>query len=66
MKQYLLSMYQPTGGVPQPAVLAAIMKDVHAIRQELQSSGQYGGHPTVANRRNAAESRRVAHHDGAP
>ena len=49
MKQYLLSMYQPSEGVPEPAALAAIMQGVHAIRRELQDAGQWvfagGLHP---------------------
>jgi hypothetical protein len=31
MKQYLLSIYQPDGGVPPPEVLAAVMRDVNAL-----------------------------------
>jgi hypothetical protein len=49
MKQYLLTMYQPQSGVPDPVTLANIMKEVHTIRRELQEAGQWvfagGLHP---------------------
>jgi hypothetical protein len=49
MKQYLLSMYQPEGGMPDPAALSHIMEEVQAIRRQLQESGQWvfagGLHP---------------------
>jgi hypothetical protein len=38
MTQYLLTMYQPTGGQP-PDNIVAIMADVAAIRTDMQSSG---------------------------
>jgi hypothetical protein len=41
MKQYLLSMYAPEGGTPDPDTLAKIMMEVHAIRQQLQNAGQW-------------------------
>ena len=49
MKQYLLTMYQPQSGVPDPVTLGNIMKEVNAIRRELQEAGQWvfagGLHP---------------------
>jgi hypothetical protein len=41
MKQYLLSMYAPEGGTPDPDTLAKVMIEVHAIRQQLQNAGQW-------------------------
>jgi hypothetical protein len=49
MQQYLLSVYQPDGDPPPPEVLAGIMRDVAAVREELQSAGRWvftgGLHP---------------------
>jgi hypothetical protein len=42
MKQYLLSVLQPAGGVPpQPDVLQKIMRDVHTLREEMKSAGAW-------------------------
>lgn len=49
MKQYLLTIYQPDGPVPAPDVLAGIMRDVNAVREEMQAAGAWvfsgGLHP---------------------
>jgi hypothetical protein len=49
MKQYLLSIYQPDGPIPAPAVLERIMRDVSAVRQEMRAAGAWvfsaGLHP---------------------
>ncbi len=49
MKQYLLSVYQPDGDPPPPAVLETIMRDVDALNQELKAAGAWvfagGLHP---------------------
>lgn len=49
MKQYLLSIYQPDGPTPAPAVLEGIMRDVNALRQEMKTAGAWvfsgGLHP---------------------
>ena len=49
MKQYLLSIYQPDGPIPAPAVLEGIMRDVNAVRQEMTAAGAWvftaGLHP---------------------
>lgn len=51
MKQYLLSMYQPDGPIPAPAVLEGIMRDVNALRQEMKTTGVWvfsgGLHPAT-------------------
>lgn len=41
MKQYLLSIYQPDGSPPPADVLAAIMRDVRAVDDELRSAGAW-------------------------
>ncbi len=41
MKQYLLSMYQPEGGVPPPEFLEKVMRDVGALRRELEAKGAW-------------------------
>ena len=52
MNQYLLSIYQPEGDGPPPApeFLERVMRDVRALRQELQTAGAwvFGGglHPS--------------------
>jgi hypothetical protein len=50
MKQYLLSVCYPAGGKqPPPEALQRIMRDVHAVHQEMQAAGVwvFGGglHP---------------------
>jgi hypothetical protein len=39
MTQYLLSMYQPDGAPPPPEVLEPIMRDIQAVRREMQAAG---------------------------
>ena len=34
MKQYLLSVYHPEGGIPEPEVLDKIMADVDALNTQ--------------------------------
>jgi hypothetical protein len=42
MKQYLLSVLQPAGAVPpQPDVLQKVMRNVHALRDEMKSAGAW-------------------------
>lgn len=41
MPQYLLSVYQPDGPPPADLDLAAIMKDVDAVREEMQAAGAW-------------------------
>jgi hypothetical protein len=49
MHEYLLSIYQPDGGQPEPAALAAIMRDVAAVADEMRAAGAWvfsaGLHP---------------------
>lgn len=49
MRQYLLTIYQPDGPIPAPAVLEGIMRDVNALRQEMRTAGAWvfsgGLHP---------------------
>ena len=41
MKQYLLSIYQPDGPPPPPEILGKVMRDVHAVRQEMKNTGAW-------------------------
>jgi hypothetical protein len=49
MKQYLLAVYQPDGEPPPPQVLEKVMRDVHALREEMKAAGAWvfaaGLHP---------------------
>jgi hypothetical protein len=49
MKQYLLSVIQPAGDPPPPAVLEEVMRDLDAVNSELQAAGAWvfagGLHP---------------------
>jgi hypothetical protein len=40
-KRYLLSVYQPAGGTPEPEVLQTIMRDVEAVNRELKAAGAW-------------------------
>ncbi|GAB3576586.1 YciI family protein [Leifsonia lichenia] len=39
MTQYLLSVIQPDGPIPEPDALAAIEADVNAVDQDMRASG---------------------------
>ena len=41
MTHYLLTIYQPDGDPPAPEVLGKVMKDLHALNQELKSAGAW-------------------------
>jgi hypothetical protein len=41
MPQYLLSIYQPDGGVPDPDTLAGIGAALHQLNEELSDSGSW-------------------------
>ena len=41
MKQYLLSIYQPDGDPPPADVLAEIIRDLRAVREEMRSAGAW-------------------------
>ena len=49
MKQYLLSIIQPDGPPPSPAVLDPVMRDVDALIREIKAAGAWvfngGLHP---------------------
>ncbi|SNR88149.1 YciI family protein [Blastococcus mobilis] len=49
MQQYLLTVFEPAGGVPEPEALAAIMKNVEAVDREMHDAGVWvfsgGLHP---------------------
>jgi hypothetical protein len=49
MNQYLLSIYQPDGPIPEPAVLEPILRDLDALNQEMRAAGVWvfaaGLHP---------------------
>lgn len=49
MKEYLLTVYQPDGNPPPPEVLQPIMRNVEAVRREMQAAGAWvfagGLHP---------------------
>ena len=49
MQQYLLTVFEPTGGVLEPEALATIMKDVEAVDREMHDAGVWvfsgGLHP---------------------
>ncbi|TDU90769.1 hypothetical protein EV138_4364 [Kribbella voronezhensis] len=49
MKKYLLSIYQPDGPPPEPAVLEPIMKNLTSLADELRAAGAWvmdaGLHP---------------------
>src|SRR5262245_61635192 len=51
MSQYLLSVYQPDGPPPPSDVLQGIMKNVDAVRAEMQAAGVWvfsaGLHPST-------------------
>lgn len=41
MNQYLISIYQPDGGVPDPEILEPVMRDVEAVKAELREAGAW-------------------------
>jgi hypothetical protein len=49
MQHYLLSVYQPDGDPPPPAVLTKVMREVDALNAELKAAGAWvftaGLHP---------------------
>ncbi|MFF1816054.1 YciI family protein [Kribbella sp. NPDC058245] len=49
MTQYLLSIYQPDGPVPEPEALAKIMGELQVVNEEMQAAGVWvfaaGLHP---------------------
>jgi hypothetical protein len=45
--QYLLSIYQPDGGVPDAETMARITTDLHRLNEELRESGSWGCSPAA-------------------
>jgi hypothetical protein len=41
MKQYLISFYQPDGPPPSPEALAPVMREIMAIRREIEAAGSW-------------------------
>ena len=41
MPQYLLSIYQPDGGVPGAETMARITTDLHKLNEELRENGSW-------------------------
>jgi hypothetical protein len=41
MRQYLLSIYQPTGGTPPPGLLERVMEDLAVLNRELKEAGAW-------------------------
>lgn len=41
MKQYLISIYQPDGPPPPPEQLAPVMRELAAIKHELETAGSW-------------------------
>jgi hypothetical protein len=41
MKQYLLSIYQPTGGTATPEVLERVMADLEVLNRDLKEAGAW-------------------------
>jgi hypothetical protein len=41
MTQYLLSIYQPDGGPPPPEFMEPVIRDLHALNQDLKSAGAW-------------------------
>ncbi len=57
MKQYLLSIYQPDGDAPPAPALERIMRDVHALRQEMKAAGAWEHRQGAGSRRRARMGR---------
>ena len=41
MKQYLLSVYQPAGPVPEPKVMQQISRDLDVLNAEIKAAGSW-------------------------
>jgi hypothetical protein len=68
VKQYLLSIYHPEGGLPAPADMGKIMQDVAAVNAELQAAGAWvfagGLHPSSTATVVRAEGGKIITTDG--
>ena len=41
MTHYMLTIYQPDGGKPPPEFLEKVMRDLHALNQEIKAAGAW-------------------------
>lgn len=41
MTQYMLTIYQPDGGPPPPEVMAPVIRELHALNQDLKATGTW-------------------------
>jgi hypothetical protein len=41
MPHYMITIYQPDGGVPPPEVLARVSRDLHVLNQEIKAAGAW-------------------------
>lgn len=41
MTHYLLTIYQPDGGPPPPEVMAPVIRDLHALNEEMKAAGAW-------------------------
>lgn len=41
MTQYMLTIYQPDGGPPPPEVMAPVIRELHALNQDLKAAGAW-------------------------
>ena len=41
MTQYLLTIYQPDGGPPPPEIMAPVIRDLHALNEEMKTAGAW-------------------------
>ncbi|WP_116198660.1 YciI family protein [Amycolatopsis circi] len=68
MPQYLLGIYQPDGGTPDPEVLADIAARLEAVTDEMKATGVWvfsgGLHPAAAARVVRASGGDVLYTDG--
>jgi hypothetical protein len=61
MPQYLLSIYQPDGGPPEPEILEPIMRDLRALNEEIRAAGAW---VFSAGLHDASSATVVRHRDG--
>jgi hypothetical protein len=59
--QYLLSIYQPDGGPPEPEILEPIMRDLRALNEEIRAAGAW---VFSAGLHDASAATVVRHSDG--
>jgi hypothetical protein len=41
MTLYMLTLYQPDGGPPPPEVMAPVIRDLHALNEEIKAAGAW-------------------------